>query len=767
MGTVSSSKYVDVDWPKYKSPKKGISLPKGTKYSKFDKQIKEPYLELIKKIGTYQKDQEFSVAKKIFQAYATFMTTCEDYANRANVKAQELWIDIRSKVSKSPLEDQATAEFLDAKVVTIEKLQNNVRKLIELISIDKLVSSVPDSLVDLYSEDLSDFDGKIREPYIKLSKNMKAYVASPLDPPISKESIITEYDLFVDACNQYLGKLKAFVRQREIDIKEFKHKGGPSSNPHNRTLDDCENCIKLLENRESIINKLLNDVNALKVRSGIAEQLLDGALSSLGPISADGVTSGQKEIFQTILKNVRLVAESDPEKAIAKLATLAESTDFAKLTQATDFGNYEEVKSALLSICSKNRDLFNKILEDNIVLESAKCMDITSFFREKTMSTMLISAVINQDVQSREFADSLIKATLGASLSLDVTPEVRPASLYDLLKEDDDFPLINSESPQQYKNWKPDRSAREAFDRVWKDNISKLTALVEDVYWSIIEAGTPPDQVCRTCKSVINSVMRQFGVTKGEKEYYRQIGGIVFLRYLNPTIMAMTELTECTPASKNLITNISLTIQNVSNYKQFSSKFPLSFLNPWVAKQQGSFESYIDQIIDRADEIADEPSTGEFIDDEPKDAFSAVPQKPTKGVRKAGDVFQLPDGFGEIKSFKLGNASGAGNNCLIYSIIGALLGEGRAPNDGLVGRVRTLLDQKKPENEGEFLTNDQDVIEDILTSVGENKDNVNVFFARDGGATIDNVTYNKAGPKTIYIHNSRNVHFSPLFKVED
>lgn len=109
------------------------------------------------------------------------------------------------------------------------------------------------------------------------------------------------------------------------------------------------------------------------------------------------------------------------------------------------------------------------------------------------------------------------------------------------------------------------------------------------------------------------------------------------------------------------------------------------------------------------------------------------------------------------RSFTIGSSSGEGLNCLIDSIRLAL-GLNHTAED--IAAIRTELITAGLANEHEFLYNDQQVLEAILVGLGQNPNNVNIFFV--AGDLIDNFTYNFNGATTIYIHNAGNVHFSPM-----
>ena len=65
-----------------------------------------------------------------------------------------------------------------------------------------------------------------------------------------------------------------------------------------------------------------------------------------------------------------------------------------------------------------------------------------------------------------------------------------------------------------------------------------------------------------------------------------------------------------------------------------------------------------------------------------------------------------------------------------------------------------------------FLENDQAVIRNILQELGENPDDVRVFFHSDSagqGNAFDTVTYSPEGAtRTVRIHNSGHEHFVPM-----
>ena len=116
--------------------------------------------------------------------------------------------------------------------------------------------------------------------------------------------------------------------------------------------------------------------------------------------------------------------------------------------------------------------------------------------------------------------------------------------------------------------------------------------------------------------------------------------------------------------------------------------------------------------------------------------------------------------------YRDGQASGSGNNCLIYSIAQAL---GIRNFDARTVRARVdeaVLGIRGQDVSGGFLTNDQLVLDAILANLEVAPGSVNIVFATEDSAALDEETYgqNDTADRTIVIRNQGQRHFVPMIR---
>ncbi|MEW7289085.1 eCIS core domain-containing protein [Aquimarina sp. 2304DJ70-9] len=123
----------------------------------------------------------------------------------------------------------------------------------------------------------------------------------------------------------------------------------------------------------------------------------------------------------------------------------------------------------------------------------------------------------------------------------------------------------------------------------------------------------------------------------------------------------------------------------------------------------------------------------------------------------------------ENQKFKLGTASGWGNNCLIFSIAKALNVQCTSKKTKEI-RKNMIAIGILGVGENNFLANDQEILTAILQSLGKNPNTVSIVFNHRNNANQwiepDTLTYDNPGaPTTMYIANYGQYHFVPMFPV--
>jgi Ras GTPase-activating-like protein IQGAP2/3 len=290
----------------------------------------------------------------------------------------------------------------------------------------------------------------------------------------------------------------------------------------------------------------------------------------------------------------------------------------------------------------KEENLLLQLFECVLVKEYEACPNIGEFMRSNTAFTKMLSTVLKRSQYHHYLLTVLTQPIQTILQEKDLNLEINPAKVYSELVADCKTKGIQFDGPETVTL--NEAAQHKQVKELIEPRIDQIRHYVKIFLNQIFaEVSDAPYGVRFMCKKIFEHGQQRFG-NKGlvfsdiasdetndsstsantgatEQEVYGLVGGLVFLRYLNPAISTCDTPAvnivnqKLTTAQRKNLTMICKVIQSLSNGVLFGSKEQYMIpLNNVIIDYIPYMKKYFESLINYEDDMADRMEMDQFVE---------------------------------------------------------------------------------------------------------------------------------------------------------